>query len=488
MYLRRRFYLLLLAIILITGTGFAFVPLFTIGRWLTLALFLAVLADVLLLWHRRGISATRRVGERFSNGDDNEVSISVESTYPFPVRLEIIDEAPVQFQRRDVSFRITNDELRIKNDELRIKNDELSGTSNSEFFASKASPCRDAERGIRNSLQAKRHPVGMPSAELTAAISYSLHPTHRGVYSFGHVRVFVSTWLGIVERRYTCATPQDVKVYPSYQRLRQLELTAISQNLQEPGIKRVRRIGNNTEFEHIRDYLRGDDYRTVNWRATARLHRPMVNVYQQERSQQVFAIIDKGRVMQQSFCGMTLLDYAINASLALSYVAMHKEDRAGLITFTAGVETIVAADRRPGYIKTLLETLYAEQTDFGETDFSALSVAIGRHISKRSLLVLFTNFMGLVSLRRQLPFLQQIARRHRLLVVFFEDTEIADFIDKKPLTAEERSQQDVARKFAGEKQLICATLRQHGILSLLTTPQELTVNTINRYLAIRSNF
>jgi uncharacterized protein (DUF58 family) len=270
--------------------------------------------------------------------------------------------------------------------------------------------------------------------------------------------------------------------------LHQYELLAISNNLTEMGIKRIRRVGHHTDFEQIKDYVAGDDFRTINWKASARRSKLMVNVYQDERSQQVFNIIDKGRVMQQSFRGMTLFDYAINASLALSYVAMHKEDRAGLITFTAGVETIVAADRRPGYIKTLLETLYAEQTDFGETDFSALSVAIGRHISKRSLLVLFTNFMGQVSLRRQLPFLQQIARRHRLLVVFFEDTEIADFIDKKPLTAEERSQQDVARKFAGEKQLICATLRQHGILSLLTTPQELTVNTINRYLAIRSNF
>ena len=419
-----------------------------------MALLVAVIADITLLWYRRAISADRQVSDRFSNGDENTVSISVESTYPFPVRLEVIDEAPVQFQYRNLSFRVK---------------------------AGKSSLSGDSGLSVK------------------PAIQYTLRPTRRGVYSFGRIRVFASTWLGLIERRYTCGTSQEVKVYPSYQQLHQLELIAISQNLQEPGIKRVRRIGNNTEFEHIRDYLRGDDYRTVNWRATARLHRPMVNVYQQERSQQVYAIIDKGRVMQQAFstvpvgssdgaASMTLLDYAINASLALSYVAMHKEDRAGLITFTSGIETFVGADRRPGHIKTLLETLYAEQTDFGETDFSALSVAIGRHISKRSLLVLFTNFMGQVSLRRQLPFLQQIARRHRLLVVFFEDTEIADFIDKKPLSEEERYQQQVAEKFAGEKQLICATLRQHGILSLLTSPQELTVNTVNRYLAIRSNF
>lgn len=431
MFLRRRFYLLLLAVALMTGAGFGFAPLFTAGRWLVLLLFVATLADIILLWHKKAITAERRLSSRFSNGDDNPVTINVESTYPFPVRIDVIDELPFQFQKRDNTFHFS-------------------------LFDSHFS------------------------------FNTALRPTRRGVYSFGHVLVYVSTHLGLVERRYRCCEPCDVSVYPSYQKLHQYELMAISQNLQEPGIKRIRRIGNNTEFEHIRDYLKGDDYRTVNWRATARLSRPMVNVYQDERSQQIFSIIDKGRVMQQAFQGMTLLDYAINASLALSFVAMRKEDRAGLITFADKADTFVAADRRPGHINKLMETLYAEQTDFEETDFSALSVAIGRHINKHSLLVLYTNFMGQVSLQRQLPFLQQIARRHRLLVVFFEDVELQQFIESPIRNDEERCQHEVAEKFAAEKQLISATLRQHGILSLLTTPQALTVDVINRYLAIRS--
>lgn len=440
MYLRRRFYLLLLAVALVTGLGYAYAPLFTVGRLLTLLLLIATLADVALLWHRRAITAERRLSTRFSNGDDNTITISVESTYPFPVRIEVIDELPSQFQQRDFS---------------------------SLFSAS--SPSRL-----------------LCSGGAAAHFAYSLRPTRRGVYSFGHVLVFASTHLGLVERRYRCASPCDVCVYPSFQKLHQYELMAISQNLQQPGIKRIRRIGNNTEFEHIRDYLRGDDYRTVNWRATARLSRPMVNVYQDERSQQVFCIVDKGRVMQQAFEGMTLLDYAINASLALSYVAMRKEDRAGLITFNDNLETFVAADRRPGHINKLMETLYAEQTNFEETDFSALSVGIGRHISKHSLLILFTNFMGLVSLQRQLPFLLQIARRHRLLVVFFDDVELQQFVDSPAATAEQRCQHEVAEKFVAEKQLVSATLRQYGILSLLTSPLELTVDVINRYLAVRA--
>ena len=434
MYLRRRFYILLLAVALVTGAGFGFDPLFMVGRWLVLLLFVTTLTDIALLWHKKAITAERRLSSRFSNGDDNPVTISVESTYPFPVRIDVIDELPFQFQKRDLTLHLPLSSFRLP-----------------------------------------------PST-----LHYTLRPTRRGVYAFGHVLVFVSTRLGFVERRYRCSEPCDVSVYPSYQKLHQYELMAISQNLQEPGIKRIRRIGNNTEFEHIRDYLRGDDYRTVNWRATARLSRPMVNVYQDERSQQVFSVVDKGRVMQQAFQGMTLLDYAINASLALSFVAMRKEDRAGLITFADKADTFVGADRRPGHINKLMETLYAEQTDFEETDFSALSIAVGRHISKHSLLVLYTNFMGQVSLQRQLPFLQQIARRHRLLVVFFDDVELQQFIESPISNDEERCQHEVAEKFAAEKQLISATLRQYGILSLLTTPQALTVDVINRYLAIRS--
>ena len=111
----------------------------------------------------------------------------------------------------------------------------------------------------------------------------------------------------------------------------------------------------------------------------------MVNVYQDERSQQIYSVIDKGRVMQQAFRGMTLLDYAINASLVLSYVAMRKEDKAGLVTFDEHFDTFVPASKQPGHMQTLLEKLYSQQTTFGETDFSALCVHLNKHVNKRSL-------------------------------------------------------------------------------------------------------
>ena len=438
MFLTRRFYIALIVVVLAMAAGYLWSPMFNVGRVLLLLFVMAVVADVVVLWRLRGAQAFRSMADRFSNGDENVVRIRVENNYLFPIDVEVIDEIPFVFQRRDVCFR-----AKIEKQEAKT-------------------------------------------------IKYSLRPTRRGVYGFGRVRVFVASPLGLVQRRYTCGEPQDVKVYPSFLMLHQYELLAISNNLTEMGIKRIRRVGHHTDFEQIKDYVAGDDFRTINWKASARRSKLMVNVYQDERSQQIYSVIDKGRVMQQAFQGMTLLDYSINASLVLSYVAMYKEDRAGLATFSSDFDTFVPASRRPGHMQMLLETLYAQQTEFGETDYSALVANLNKHVTKRSLVVLYTNFTGLVSMQRQLPYLQQLNQRHRLLVVFFEDEELKEYLahnlstaNRQPST-EEYYRHVMADRFVYEQRLIVSTLRQHGILSLLTTPQNLSVDVINRYLEMKS--
>ena len=432
MFLTKRFYTVLAVLVFVIGLG-NYVPLmFNVGRWMLFVLLLLLLVEAFLLYHERGIMARRTMAERFSNGDDNEVNIRVESIYSFSVHLEIIDEIPPIFQRRDVLFRLR---------------------------------------------------LGMGEGK---NVKYYLRPTERGTYSFGHVRVFVSSPIGLLQRRFTLGQPAEVKVYPSYLMLNQYELLAISNNLTEMGIKKIRRVGNNTEFEKIKDYVAGDDFRRINWRATARTARLMVNVYQDERSQQIFNIIDKGRVMQQAFRGMTYLDYAINASLVLSYIAMRKEDKAGIITFSDHEEDLVPASRRTGHMQNILETLYRQQTHFAESDYSSLVMSVSQHVSKRSLLVLYTSFANEVGLKRQLPYLIQLNRRHRLLVVFFEDNEVKAYI-KTPSTSDEAYYRHViAEKYMNEQRLIVSTLKQHGILSLLTAPENLSVDVINKYLEIKN--
>lgn len=433
MFLRNRFYLAIGVSAFVTGLGYIFPVLFGVGRVMLLLLAILTAADFLMLYYKKGIRARRECASRFSNGDDNEVRIHIENTYPFHVWLDVVDEIPFIFQRRDVCSQLS-----------------LS-------------------------------PDGAP-----VCMSYYLRPTRRGVYGFGHIRLFVRTAIGLLERRYTQGEPVDVAVYPSYLMLNRYELLAMSNRLTELGIKKIRRVGNNTEFEQIKEYVKGDEYRTINWKASARRHQLMVNVYQDERSQQVFSCIDKGRVMQQAFEGMTLLDYAINATLVLSHIVIRKEDKAGVVTFADRFDSFVPAMRKPGHIQTIMESLYAQQTSFGETDFSHLYVNLNKHVSKRSLFILYTNFSGVTEMERQLPFLKHLNSRHRLLVVFFEDVELLSYIQSQAHGTEEYYQHVIAEKFAFEKRLIVSKLKQHGILSLLTVPERLSVDVINKYLELKT--
>lgn len=431
MFLRQRFYCLAAVIAVIMILGWAWLPFLWMGQVLLVLLVLELAVEAVVLWRTGSVSGTRCCADRFSNGDDNEVVVRVHSHYRLPVSLSVIDEAPVEFQRRDLTF------------------------------------------SVRLKPQTGR------------ALHYLLRPVRRGVCHFGRMRVFVSVALRLLERRFTLGEEKTVAVYPSFLLLRQYELLAFSQRLNEMGIKRLRRPGNNTEFEQIKDYVKGDEYRAINWKATARRGRLMVNVYNEERSQRVYCVIDKGRMMQQISRGMTYLDYAINASLVLSFVSLHREDRPGIVTFDAQVSTFLPAERREGQMQAILEQLYREWTAFAESDFSSLVATLGQRVQHRSLLVLFSNFSTPQALRRQLPYLQQLTRRHRVLVILFRDNEIEQFARQRPTTEEACFQQVMAQQVMADKQLIASMLRQYGMETLLVRPEDLSIRLLNQYLDMR---
>src|SRR5882762_7096905 len=157
----------------------------------------------------------------------------------------------------------------------------------------------------------------------------------------------------------------------------------------------------------------------------------MVNQFQDERSQQVYSLIDKGRVMQMPFNGMSLLDYAINASLVISNIAIKKSDKAGLLTFQDRIGSFLRAGRMNNQMAAIQEVLYNQKTAFFETDFSALYALVRKSISQRSLLLLYTNFESIHGLHRQLPYLLAMNRMHLLVVIFFENSELKGLIEKR---------------------------------------------------------
>lgn len=190
--------------------------------------------------------------------------------------------------------------------------------------------------------------------------------------------------------------------------------------------------------------------------------------------------------MKMPFEEMTLLDYSINASLVLLNVALAKQDKAGLITFAESSDTFLPADKKPGQLNNILELLYRQQTNFLEPDFEKLFSVIRHRITQRSLLILFTNFESLESLQRDLPALKRMAKYHLLMVVFFENTELKTLVERKVATTEDIYIKTIAKKFQHEKKLMAKELQQNGIIAVLSTPQNLTIKALNKYLELKN--
>jgi len=315
---------------------------------------------------------------------------------------------------------------------------------------------------------------------------YRLKPVERGEYQFGHVNIYVSLLLKLVKRRYKSGQPEIVPVYPSYLQMHKYGIFAISDKLTEVGIKKIRRIGHHYEFDQVKEYVKGDDYRTINWKATSRRSQLMVNQYLDERAQCIYCIIDKGRLMEKAFKGMTYLDYAVNSSLVLLNIALQKYDKAGLVTFNTRVDTFLPAERKNTTINKILESLYNQKTSFSESNFELLYVNLKNKIKQRSLLVLYSNFGGLVSLNRNIDYLKGLAKSHLLLFILFKNTEINDLIAKYPSTLEDVYISTIAEKFEYEQKLLAAELNRHGIYTVLTAPENLTLDLINKYFEFKS--
>lgn len=433
LFLNNRFFQAAALVVVLFIVSFLFPYLIWIPKLVLFCFGGLIITDIILLYRvKKGLYGKRFTPDKLSNGDENEIRIYLENLYVFKTRIRIFDEIPHQFQKRNLEFTIT------------------------------------LAAGERKT------------------IPYHLRPIKRGEYSFGAVNALLSSPLNVLSRRFSFSQDKMVPVYPSFIQMRKYELLAISNRLSETGIKKIRRIGHNQEFELIKEYVSGDDFRTINWKATSRRSRLMVNHYQDERSQQVYSLIDKGRVMQMPFNGLSLLDYAINASLVISNIAMRKSDKAGLITFQDKVNTIVPANRLSNQMNNILESLYNQKTAFVESDYSALHATIKRKISQRSLLLLFTNFETVFAVQRQLPYLLSLARQHLVVVIFFENTELSQLIERKAKNLKAIYHKAIAERLLFEKKLIVKELTKHGIQALLTPPENLTVNTINKYLELKA--
>jgi len=423
----------IIVLVILFVFGFFFTPVFALAKAGLIVLFLLMFVDFMLVFNPRAkIEAKRVMADKLSNGDENKIIIAINSKYNWIVHAMVIDELPEQFQVRNMKHRVMIP------------------------------------------------PMGEKLVE------YHLRPVKRGEYHFGVVNVYVSSNLMLVQKRYRAAHAQMAPVYPSYIQMRKYQLMALNDRLVDIGIKKIRRIGQTMEFDQVRDYVTGDDIRNINWKATARKASLMVNQYQDEKAQNIYSIIDKGRAMKLPFEGMTLLDYAINSTLVLSNISLIKQDKPGVITFSEKMGNFLPAERKAMQMHSIMELLYKQKTRYLESNYEMLVAFIRRKITGRSLLMFYTNFESMASLKRQIPYFQLLAKNHLVTVIFFENTELKDLLETEVVTTEDIYIKTIAEKFAYEKRQIVKELAKYGIHSILTPPKNLTVNTINKYFEFKA--
>jgi uncharacterized protein (DUF58 family) len=433
LFLTNRFFFV---VAILTGgmmLSYAFPFLFAVVKTGCILFAVLILIDTILLYNGSvNVTAERDVPSVLSLGDDNTISLSIRNKARIKLFISLIDELPEQFQMRHFTIKLA-----------------------------------------------------LPADKLHQQ-TYTLRPVTRGEYIFGKIHLYLTTTLGFVKRRVTGANEINVPVYPSIIQMKRYELKTFARTATEYGVKKVRRIGHSYEFEHIRQYIRGDDYRSINWKATSRRAHLMINQYEDEKSQQVYCIIDKSRVMHMPFNGLSLFDYAVNAALVISNIVLGKQDKAGLITFAETPKALIKADRSKTQLKKILDTLYKEKEGAVEANYESMYMTVRNFVNSRSLLFLYTNFESTYALQRVLPQLRRLNDQHLLVVIFFENTEITTSTSEHVETLEDIYTQVTAENYVLTKAHMVQQLKQFGIISILTKPEHLTVASINKYLELKS--
>ena len=428
----RPFYFLSISILMFI-ISMAYSSLFVVAQISLIVIVSVFVLDIFVLFSLKKPIKLKRALAPISNlGDENKVAYSILNQYPFPINFRMFEEFPVQLQIRDYSekFKLAS------------------------------------------------------GARLNHVVHYT--PKSRGEFQFENTNLFVQSFLGFARRRVVIQHQDLASVYPSILQMKKYELQVFNKSTQDRGIKKIRRLGHNNEFEQIKNYVQGDDFRRINWKATSRRNELMINQYQDERSQSIYCIIDKGRSMKMPFEGLTLLDYAINSTLAFSNIAIKKGDRVGLISFSDKMGASLPAEKSKHHLKKISDNLYNQKTNFLESDYELLFYTLRSQVKTRSLLLLFTNFESEYSLKRNLAILKKINQKHLLTVIFFENTEVEEVHTEKAYNVNDIYFNTLAEKYVMDKRKLLLELRNNGIQCILSKPKDLTLNSINKYIELKS--
>lgn len=399
---------------------------------------------------------TRTNDARLSLGAENRVVIHIENTNKRTVRAIARDEYPSEFRADRILL-------------------------NAAALASAPLP---SVRPLPFSLK-PRAPV---------ELAYHVRPPHRGDYAFGDTNLRWGGVLGLILRQARFATRAPVKVYPNLLDIRKYELQARKGQLQEIGLRQMRMLGSGTEFERLREYQLDDEFRKIDWKATARRAKPVTREFETEKSQTIMSLLDVGRLMRPPIAdpnnpsgqGLAKLDYAVNAVLMLSYVASLRGDRVGMLSFADEVKHYLNPRGGRGQFYRMLATLYAVDTEPVESDYVRAFAYLGAKHKKRSLVVIFSDIATGIAADTLVKQIAPMSPRHLVLLVAISDPTVVQIAQQLPRDSVGVYERAVAEQLVDERALILEKLRQRGVLTLDVPANQLTVAVVNKYLELKA--
>lgn len=323
---------------------------------------------------------------------------------------------------------------------------------------------------------------------------YHLRPLRRGDYNFGDVVLRYTGVLGTFVRQARYPAAAAVKVYPNLLEVRKYDLLARKGMLFEIGLRPARVYGQGGEFERLREYTPDDEFRRIDWKATARRGKPIAAEFETERSQHVICVLDTGRLMappvgdhtRPDSPGLARLDYVINTALMLSYVATLRGDHVGMLAFADEVGAYLGPRRGRGQFQRLLEALYNVQAQPVEADYAAALGFLSLKQKRRALALIFTDLVTLEAARPLIAHAARLARRHLPVVVTISDPNVAGLAGRPAPDSQALYRRAVAEQLLDERQVILDTLQRSGVLTIDVPADKLTVAVVNTYMRLKA--
>lgn len=379
------------------------------------------------------LTLDRVVDEKLSLGADNPVTIEARSRVGHDLRVTLRDEPPFQFTLDSPTERVFT----------------LPGS-----------------RGLR--------------------FTYHVQPPAKGDFTFGDLYVQYPGRLGLVVRQARIPARQVVKVYPNLREMEKYELLARRGRLMQMGLRSAKMRGGGSEFESLREYVPGDEYKKIDWSATARRGKLISRQYEAERSQNIMILLDTGRTMLQPVQKMAKLDYVVNTALMLSYVAAASDDKVGLLAFDAETRAFLPPAKSKAQVYQILENLYNLEARMVESDYKEAFQNLATRWRRRSLVVLFTDLVDPDSSAQILDAVPIIEGLHRVVCVTVSDPNITQAAKAAPETGADVYAKAVAQQVLQERRQAISVLKRRGVWTIDSPPENLSADLINHYLDLKS--